>query len=63
MLEVLKESLADRLEDRENPNLSAFRYILVIDPTDVQQHNDERLKHSLTQASNTRQNAWMDTCW
>ena len=35
-LALLKESLADRVADGENPNMASFRYILVIDPTDTQ---------------------------
>ncbi len=33
-LQLLKESLNDHLKEGENPNTAAFRYIMLIDPTD-----------------------------
>jgi len=32
----LRESLNDRLQDGENPNMAAFRYVMVLDPTDTE---------------------------
>jgi len=35
-LAPLRESLADRLRDGENPNTAAFRYVMLLDPTDTE---------------------------
>ncbi len=40
IIDVLKESLAERSLEKEDPNLSAFRYVLLIDPTNVQSSID-----------------------
>lgn len=34
VIEVLKESLTETLRENENPNTSAFRYVMIFDPTD-----------------------------
>jgi len=35
-LDLIKESIDDKMDADENPNHAAFRYTLIIDPTDIQ---------------------------
>lgn len=52
-LQLIRESLADRVLEGEDPNVSTFRYILVIDPT-ANETAVQLLRSRILSGSNTR---------